>query len=343
MLRRSHLHSSRAKHSLQKYLYRRAFSISPKPRLIDDAVSAAHDIFQYVHTGANTWMLALPCVAFSLRFLVLGPVSLYVHGIRIKRQGLIPLTFALRHATRKDVIRNHGAEGPRVCEAIVRKRMTKKLYEMSKTAGTEGWKTWLGLVQIPIWLTMIEALRRMCGVPDGLLGIVQKSLAKLWNWGAEMDNTVQGESTEEAVSASAEASKMVPQVTGNISIEPTLATEGMLWLPNLLVSDPYGILSIILTCSIWANVGYAEQKSRLVSPEPSKWRQRLTRGMLVLGVGVGFATLQLPSAMLVYWISSSGSALCFSVLLEKYRPLARPFVPRKIKPFEIRHKIDKDQ
>ena len=180
-------------------------------------------------------------------------------------------------------------------------------------------------------------------MPEGLLGIVQKSLAKPWNGGTEMDNAVQGEWTEEAVSASAEASKIVPQVAGNISIEPSLATEGILWFPNLLIAEPYGILSIILTCSIWANVGYAEQKARPVSPEPSKWRQRLTRGFFVLGIGVGFATLQLPSAMLFYWISSSASALCFSVLLEKYRPLPRPFVPRKITPFEIRHKIDKDQ
>ena len=180
-------------------------------------------------------------------------------------------------------------------------------------------------------------------MPEGLLGIVQKSLARLFRSGAEVNNAVQGEWTEEAVSGSAEASKMVPQVAGNIPIEPSLATEGILWFPNLLVPEPYGILSIILTCSVWANVGYAEQKSRLVSPEPSKWRRRLTNGLFVLGTGVGFATLQLPSAMVVYWISSSASALCFSVLLEKYRPLARPFVPRTIQPFEIRHKIDKDQ
>lgn len=238
------------------------------------------------------------------------------------------------------MIRNHGAEGPHTCEAIVRRRLAKKGRDLRKEFGAQYWKSFLGWIQVPVWLTMIEALRRMCGTREGLLGLAQRGFASVTEGRMGLKNAIE-EDPMEAVSEARDVVEMLPQTVSNVSVEPSFATEGMLWFPNLLVPGSHALLSVLLTASIWANVAYLQHKNQKINAEPSKWRERFTRTLYVVGAGAGVATVQLPSAMLVYWVSSSASALLFNVFLDRVRPLPKPIVPRTVKPFEIRHNVAK--
>ena len=343
MLRRSLHHKPHLAACQPSFHSRRLLSTSPKPQLADSAILVAHDIFQNAHhlTGTS-WSFTLPAVAVALRFLVLAPITFYTHNVTAKRLKLLPLGYALRHAIRKDVIRKHGAEGPRTCDAIVRKTLARKGRGLRKEFGVQYWKSFLGWVQVPVWLTMIEALRRMCGTREGLLGLAQRGFGSVTEKGMGVDNTIEGDAVEdvEAVEKGTDMAEALPQAVYNVPVEASFATEGMLWFPNLLVPDPHALLSVFLTASIWANVAYLQHKNQRVNAEPSKWRERFTRTLYVVGAGAGAATVQLPSAMLVYWVSSSASALLFNVVLDRTRPLPKPIIPRTVKPFEIRHKVE---
>ena len=186
---------------------------------------------------------------------------------------------------------------------------------------------------------MIEALRRMCGTREGLLGLAQRGFGSVAEGGMGVDNAID---TMEAVDG-ATGVETLPQTISNVPVDVSFKTEGMLWFPDLLVPDPHALLSVLLTASIWANVAYLQHKNQRANVEPSRWRERLTRTLYVVGAGAGFATVQLPSAMLVYWISSSASALLLNVFLDRSRPLPKAIVPLTVNPYEIRHQIAKKE
>jgi len=49
--------------------------------------------------------------------------------------------------------------------------------------------------------------------------------------------------------------------------------------------------------------------------------------MKLFALAIGPMTLQIPSAMLLYWISSSGMAFVQGVLLDIFSPIGNPVAP----------------
>ena len=342
MLGRSLLRWSRSLfiHRLEPHSSRRTFSTTPKPQIINEAVQTAQDYYQFLHFSDLSWAASIPLVAFTLRFGILAPVTLYTHYVNSERAKLNPLGFAYRQAIKNDVMREHGAQGPQTCQAIVVRRVAIQSRKLRKEMDVQYWKTFTGWIQFPIWLTMIEALRRMCGIREGLLGLAQKSINGVEEAEMSQESAIVAHNAEVAPEATVTTLDIVQRTSSTIPVETSLATEGMLWFPNLLEPDPYAMLSVALSATIWANIAYMDQRIQKHSPTvPSLWRQRVTRALYVAGAGAGFATLQLPSAMLLYWITSSQSALWFNIILDRYWPLERTITPQSVKPFEIKHPI----
>ena len=148
----------------------------------------------------------------------------------------------------------------------------------------------LPLAQLPIWLTAIEAVRAMCGTRAGLLGMILRS--------------------ENAA-------------TAGVPTAPSLATEGILWFPDLLVPDPQLVLPFLLSGAVFLNLTHA----RSGVGNQSVWQKRLHRSLMIVALALGPLTLQVPSAMLVYWISSSLLALLQAMILDRAMPM-----PPAIKP-----------
>jgi inner membrane protein COX18 len=191
-----------------------------------------------------------------------------------------------------------GHLGPVVAQSTLLKKVRRKRQEIYRRLGCSLWKGYLPpMIQIPVWLTAVEALRRMCGKEEGLVGMA----AWLFR-------------SDDATNASA-------MIEGGIPIEPSFATEGALWFPNLLAADPQMILPFMLSGVILLNL--------TKSTGTSVWQKRLVRSMGVVGLAMGPLTLQFPSALLIYWISSTMLAYIQAVVLDRMMPIKPPVVPCK--------------
>jgi inner membrane protein COX18 len=193
-----------------------------------------------------------------------------------------------------------GHLGPVVAERTLIKKMRKKRSEIYTRWDCGLWKSYLSFVQLPVWLVAIEAVRKMCGKEVGLLGMIFGSSAE----GKDMPEALAG-------------------ATLGSGKEISLATEGGLWFPDLLVPDPCLVLPFMLSGVIFANLFNSTTKT------PSVGQRRLMNSMKMVALAIGPLTLQMPSAMLVYWISSSSFALGQALLLEKLMPVKPPVIPCK--------------
>jgi len=192
-----------------------------------------------------------------------------------------------------------GHLGPVVAQRTVVKKMREKQREIYTRFGCGRWKLFLPIVQLPIWLLAIETIRKMCGTRTGLLGLIAAQF-----------------------SSSADP----PSGPEGVLVEETFATEGALWFENLLVPDPQLILPFMLSGVMFLNLSHAQRGAN-----QTIWQRRLMNSLKVVALAIGPLTLQIPSAMLVYWISSGLLAYTQGAILDKIMPVKPPVLPCKPK------------
>ena len=269
----------------------RAFHASPRPQFLDAGVATAHTLLDTLHASTGLpWVYTLPLAALTLRTTLILPLSIYSRRVIQKQASLSPLVQSWQHVLRAEVMAETAGMGPQVAQQKLLWRMRQKRSEIYARWGCQTWKTMLPLAQLPIWLTAIEAVRAMCGTRAGLLGMILRS--------------------ENAA-------------TAGVPTAPSLATEGILWFPDLLVPDPQLVLPFLLSGAVFLNLTHA----RSGVGNQSVWQKRLHRSLMIVALALGPLTLQVPSAMLVYWISSSLLALLQAMILDRAMPM-----PPAIKP-----------
>ena len=176
--------------------------------------------------------------------------------------------------------------------------------------GVQYWRSLLSWVQLPVFLVVIESIRKMCGTQSGLLGLLMKSPGE-------------DASRVEILAGMGSGS--------SLEVRHSLSTEGALWFPDLLLPDPGLILPFILSGCLFANIMVHDRMAAAAGMGPGKWQLRLQRSVKMVALAIGPATLGVPSAMLVYWISSSLCVLGQNVFLERYlpgKPVVEPCKPR---------------
>lgn len=306
------LHSSRGILSLQNQ--HRNFHVSPRRQLIAECVDQTQNLIIGLHSITGLpWAATLPLAAVLIRIGILGPLATYAHRKSNLRREMIPLIYAWQHVIRKKVLKNHSAEGPAVCQRLVNKQLRQKGKELRKELGVQYWKTSASWIQFPVFLVTIESIRRMCGTHSGLLGLL-------------MEGPGEDASREEILAASDSGT--------SLEVKESLANEGALWFRDLLVPDPALILPFMLSGFLFANIMVHDRKAAATGMEPGKWQLRLQRSVKVVVLAIGPATLGVPSAMLIYWISSSLCALGQNTFLEWYlpgKPAVKPCQPKGIK------------
>ena len=312
----------------------RRFHATPHPRLIDECLSGTHALIIGLHnvTGLS-WSATLPLTAILIRTILIAPISTYTHIIAGRRANLSPLINAWRHIYQDKIMKSHAAEGPKVCHQLLVKDLGRKAGELYQRDGAQRWKLMLPYLQFPIWLTVIETIRKMCGASNGLLSLLRKSLT----WERQPDDTSsQSDLTFPAPPSSDPmpeseldpASYALPNFnTSNeviesplIPLESTFATEGALWFPDLLAPDPALVLPFILSGSLFANIYYLEMLSRKRGITPGRGQRRIRRILKILALAIGPATLSVPSAIHVYWISSAWCGFGWNIILDRYLP-----------------------
>lgn len=283
---------------------RRAFHATSHTRFLDVCFEQTYTILNGLHTLTGLpWALTLPLAGVGVRILLVGPFTIISNDVIRRRLALQPLRHAWVHHLKMEVFTKYATSGPKVCQRALVRALVRKSKEIDTRMGTQRWKEFIPWAQLPIFLLVIETIRKMSGVHDGLLGLLSKAFTS-----ASTGDEITG---QELLHHS-----VVP-------VEHSLAEEGALWFTNLLVPDPFSVLPFLLSGTILLNIFL--QRRHIF--EPSKWGRRYLNAMTVLGFMVGPLTLQLPAAMHVYWLSSSTFAIGQNLFLQKYRPSRRPVKP----------------
>lgn len=285
---------------------RRAFHSTPQHRFLDTCFEQTYTLFNGLHTVTGLpWAATLPLAGLGVRLLLVAPLSIASDNIARRRLALQPLRHAWAHHLKGVVFKKHAAAGPKACQRALAQALGRKMREINKRMGTQMWKGFLHLAQIPIFLVVIETIRKMSGVHDGLLGLLAKSLT----WTTPGDSSPDG------------GQELIQDLV--VPVVRSFAEEGALWFPNLLVPDPISALPFLLSATILLNIHLQRRQARDVT----KWSRRYFNIMTTVGLMVGPLTMQLPAAMHIYWLSTSTFAIGQNLVLHKYFPRGSPVQP----------------
>ena len=307
----AHLHivGRESRTSLQSC--RRSFHASSRRLIVAECLSTTHNLITGLHsiTGLS-WAYTLPLTALLIRLTITGPIATYATVINNRRLELSPLLYAWQAAIAKKTYPVHGAKGRAACQKMIGRALRAKGVEVRKRMGLQYWKSYLTIMQLPVFIVAIDTIRAMCGIEYGLLGLFSPSPS-------EEDTKATQEAAEKAVSP---------------LFEPSLATEGALWFPDLLVADPALVLPFALSASLLASIVLQERRLQRNGIRFGKGRIWLGRILKSWALMIGPAMLHLPSGMLIYWISSTWVAFGQNLFLDRYlptKPLIKPCKPKK--------------
>ena len=269
----------------------RNFSASPQRPLIDECLIGTHTVITAVHDSTGlSWAVTIPLLAFLVRILILTPAEAFGSGLYEKRLEVKRQYEASRSATLKKVQEEHKHKNPTELRRFQKTALRNLSKDLLKQNRAQYWRCYALFVKCPIWLTMMETMRRMTGTEDGMSSLVAKSLT-----------TLKGKQYPDPGTAD----DLVP-------LEPSLATEGILWFDNLMVPDPLLILpfatSMVALFSL-SRVSLQMSPGPGSSPEgvmrTSRLNLRLRKCSKLAALTAGPATLLFPSAMLLYCISTN--------------------------------------
>ncbi|KAF3007778.1 hypothetical protein E8E13_010282 [Curvularia kusanoi] len=316
----------------------RAFhaSASRKNPLLDAVLYLPHEMMTLIHTQVP-WYAAIPASAFILRAALVTSFGTWSRALMVRYIGLQPLRQALARQKRDEVLNQLRKEGG----ARSPKEAKQRTMGAVKTVVTEfdsRWKVTLKaqmgwtLVQIPIFFTMAELVRKMSGARDGLLALTASSLQSAKGWfgiGAADTTGPHGASnlatdaleTTEALSApdafsvagalnSPTAVESLNTVATNPFFEPSLATEGMLWFPNLILPDPF--LPFIVSGLMFSNIYFSSN----VPTTEKTWPNLIRRILLGVSLLIGPLCQNLPAGLMLYWAGSTTSVMIWNKWLD---------------------------
>ena len=278
----------------------RSFHATTRHRSYDTYIEQVSSAISGLHTVTGLpWVLTLPLTALIVRLAWSAPLSAYSKRAANQQVALRPLLEAWGHTMKRKVMSKHSALGPKYCHDLVVKAIFKKRSEIYGRWGAQRWKLFLPFLQLPVFLMVMDSIRRLCGGSSGLIPWTMDVVTWLWSG-------KQGEPLEQT------AQILSP-------VEQSLSNEGALWFQNLLLPDPLLILPFMLSGTMLMTI-YAGTKRVTATTTTSKLHRRFTNIMKIVALAIGPLTLQVPSAMLVYWISSFLLSMIQNAIFDKYRP-----------------------
>ncbi|KAI9375406.1 60Kd inner membrane protein-domain-containing protein [Aspergillus egyptiacus] len=284
---------------------RRFHQTRPAP-FINEVLEVSSSFIHGVHSVSHLpWALSLPLTAFIVRMSVALPLQIFTKVQARKDGDLAVILQSWREVYQKKAQKMRTATGGPLLRSQATQWVSKQL-QQEHQALRQRWgvyRFWqpVNFLQMPVWIVIMESLRGMSGNDRGL---IQYLLSLIESSSSRGSNAL------------------------HLTVEPTLATEGALWFPDLLAGDHTGILPAILTLSILANVrtGWKVQTLKSMAELPRKemarslsfFGLRALIQILALNVGVASYLYELPVALMIYWITSTNVATLQSFLLQKY-------------------------
>ncbi|EKG21849.1 Membrane insertion protein OxaA/YidC [Macrophomina phaseolina MS6] len=298
-------------------------------------------MFEVLHNCGLSWAVAIPAGAVVVRGLIIMPwFQIPARKAQQQNAALLPLNHAYAIAMKHRCHQIFYDKGPRVARSKAKMAMAKYNYQLRQRWRAERWRQMLPLATFPIFIGVAEVIRRMCGSRSGLWGIIFGSGSAQAQHPSAEALTAAGESAAvEAVDRTADALEAVAQWKGSTALpeavpdsvpisnwlEPSFATEGALWFPNLMLADPNMILPFVVSGLTMATLHRGSKP-----PQEGKERPAgiILRRILMTGaLAIGPLTLHMPTAILLYWSASTTCAYISHLILDKYYPLDMPPKP----------------
>ncbi|KAK3955509.1 hypothetical protein QBC32DRAFT_333339 [Pseudoneurospora amorphoporcata] len=344
-------------------------SVVPSTRrtFVNEAVTTVEQLLLAAQANLHIpWYILIPGFGATISLIFRVPAAKYTQRLAQRRSLLKPVLMAwgrrhfvdVNYAKQADPIR-HDFNPP---EEIM-KRMEKTSKRLLKEWGVQPWKQFVPFLAFPGWLVGIEALRRLCGGPVGLLGMFLGA-NKDGKAAAEAAALKAAEVTQQAVSQATEAAttttttdtispltNILPDSISYFQNALPTSMEGCLWFPDLMAADPLHILPFILSFTMFVNVmpRNLEGWLRLLNPgtdtdwlSPSNIGEqasqiklqksvglRMQRALLLLTLAVGPATVNLPAALHLYWIATSVTSNAITSVVAAKMPLPPSLGPAK--------------
>lgn len=341
MLARSHLPIRRlglnACRPLTSSLLVRNEQPLPKARSVSTVADVASSLatgpylfMTTLHQLGLPWWAVFPASALAIRTLVILPLFQIPFRKALSRRVLLtPLIQARVNFLRTKQKKLAQSQGSRssLLQSLTDTRMRAKV--ASKLGDQYGAVPRPILTKVASFVVLIiaaEAIRRLCGLKEGLLALIMDSFANAIGF-----DTIDGHE-EEASSelATAHEDDRASEVYDEW-YEPSLKTGGIpTWCPDLTSPDPTLILPVLFAATFAASVFFAPraaQRRSLTTLTRTSNKVGLTnaqRTMLSLAVLTVFPALKMPSGLLLYLISNMGvNALHLRYLAKKY-PLPSP-------------------
>ncbi|KAL2795890.1 60Kd inner membrane protein-domain-containing protein [Aspergillus keveii] len=281
---------------------RRFHQTRPAP-FVTEVLEVSSSFIHGVHSVSHLpWALSLPLTAFLVRMGVALPLQIFTKVQARKDSDLTPVLMAWRHLYQKKA-QEKAASGVPLLRSEAMRQVSKDTLQQHRTM-RERWGIYrfyrpATFLQMPVWIMIMESIRGMSGNNNGLIPYLLS-----------------------LVFSSTESSAPI------IPVEPSLATEGALWFPDLLAGDPTGILPVAMTLSILLNVrmGWKSPTLKDISylPRMEMARELTWRGLkffvqvLALNVGISSYMYEMPAALMIYWITSANIATLQTFLLQRY-------------------------
>ncbi|KAE8350983.1 putative mitochondrial export translocase Oxa2 [Aspergillus coremiiformis] len=290
----------------------------PSP-FISEVLDASSAFIQGVHSVSGLpWVISIPLTALIVRTTVAMPLQIYTKIQARKERDLLPLLFSWKAHHRKEMMEKKfglastSASFPEEDTLPLLKTMRNRKAILNKRWGIPRFWKPVNLLQLPIWISVMESLRAMSGNDRGLIPYFLSLVEPSTSDGA---------------------------TPLHLAVEPSLATEGAFWFPDLLAGDPTGILPAALTVSILLNlhIGWKPKLLRDTAelPKVQLYRSLIVRGvrtivqLFALNIGVMSFFSEMPTALLLYWISSTNIATFQTFLLDKLMFRRTPLPPWK--------------
>ena len=328
----------------------RAFHASA-PRqdpVLDAILYLPHEMITLIHAQVP-WYAAIPASAFLLRAALVTSFGTWARSLMARYIGLQPLRQALAHQKRDEVMKSmYKAGGVRTPKEATKrtiqgvKQSVRELDSRWKVTlkGQIGWT----LIQIPIFFTMAEVIRKMCGARDGLLALTTSSLKGIKekltgqtattvdaSTGIDVMDTSNASWSPDALSVASayNDTTSAANVDGLANLatspffEPSLATEGMLWFTDLTMPDPF--LPFIVSGLMFSNIYFTKN----APTDERNWSNALRRVLLGVSLLIGPLCQNLPAGLMLYWAGSTSSVMFWNKWLDWKYPAPRDFTACK--------------
>lgn len=333
----------------------RAFHASA-PRqdpVLDAILYLPHEMMTLIHSQVP-WYAAIPASAFLLRAALVTSFGTWARSLMARYIGLQPLRQALAYQKRDEVMKSmYKAGGVRTPKEATRRTMqgvkvaVRELDSRWKVTlkGQIGWT----LVQIPIFFTMAEVIRKMCGARDGLLALTTSSIKgikdKITGGAAATTDapavtdaaavpdaawTPDALSVASAYNNTTSAANVddLAAISTSPFFEPSLANEGMLWFTDLTMPDPF--LPFIVSGLMFSNIYFTKN----APTDTRNWSNAVRRVLLGVSLLIGPLCQNLPAGLMLYWAGSTSSVMFWNKWLDWKYPAPRDFTACK-RPLQI--------